>query len=107
VKADQKRNVLITQADGEKNVIESKVKAEVVEIVNKAKASANKVMKATDQTCDVMAIEANSKLISTQSKYAALMEEGKAEAKNLEAFDAQRRYEFELNKAKAFQGLAK
>jgi hypothetical protein len=30
------------------------------------------------------------------------MEEGKAEAKNLEAFDAQRRYEFELNKAQAF-----
>jgi hypothetical protein len=34
------------------------------------------------------------------------MEEGKSESQNLDAFEAQRRHDYEMRKAAVFQGLA-
>ncbi len=53
-----------------------------------------------------MGIEAEAKLQATRSKYAALIEEGRSEAKNLEAFNAKRRHDYEMNKAKVYQDFA-
>ena len=53
-----------------------------------------------------LGIEAEARLQATRSKYAALLEEGKSELKNLEAFEAQRRHNYEISKAKVFQELA-
>lgn len=53
-----------------------------------------------------MVIEANSKFEATKSKCIAMLEEGRSEMKNLEGFDAQRKHEFEMNKAKVFEQLA-
>jgi len=50
----------------------------------------------TKQKAEVKAIEAQSKLQATSAQYAALAEEGRAEANNLEAFAAQRRHEYEM-----------
>ena len=44
---------------------------------------------------------------ATRALYAALAEEGKAEAANLDAFDAQRRHEYELKRAQVFEELAR
>lgn len=52
-------------------------------------------------------IQADSKLQATKAQYAALAEEGRSEAQNLEAFDAQRRHEYELKKAEVYQTLAR
>lgn len=49
-----------------------------------------------------MEIEAVARLQATRAKYAALVEEGKSELKNLEAFEAQRRHNYEMNKARAY-----
>ena len=49
-----------------------------------------------------MGIEAEARLQATRSQYGALLEEGRSEAKNLEAFEAQRRHDYEMNKAKVF-----
>ena len=54
-----------------------------------------------------MGIEAEARLQATRSQYGALLEEGRSEAKNLEAFEAQRRHDYEMNKAKVFQEFAK
>lgn len=78
----------------------------MVEVVNKAKAAAAALMKDTEQKCNVVIIEAESQLLATSSKYAALLEEGKAEAKNLEAFDVQRRHNYEIAKAKIYEEMA-
>lgn len=53
-----------------------------------------------------MGIEAEARLQATRSKYAALIEEGKSEAKNLEAFEAQRKHQYEIQKAKVFNEFA-
>ena len=74
--------------EGEKKIKENEIKAEVVEIVNKAKASANKQNKETDEKANVALISIESNLQASKAKYKALLEEGKAEAKNLEAFEA-------------------
>lgn len=74
--------------------------------MNKAKTSANTEVKNTNQKAEVMGIEAEARLQATRSKYAALLEEGKSELKNLEAFEAQRRHNYEISKAKVFQELA-
>ena len=47
-------------------------------------------------------ITADSKLEATKSKYQALLEEGKSELKNLESFEAQRKHDYEVNKAAIF-----
>lgn len=49
-------------------------------------------MKDTDEKANVTIIESESRLLATQSTYAALLEEGRSEAKNLEAFEAQRKH---------------
>ena len=99
VKAEEISTVLITQVEGEKNTAQSKIQAQVVEIVNKARASANERVTAAKQLSDVKTIEAESRLQATRAMYAALAEEGKAEAANLDAFDAQRRHEYEMKRA--------
>ena len=107
VKAEETGTVLITQVEGEKNTTASKVQASVVEIVNKARAEANQKVTAAKQAADVKTIEAESKLQATRAMYAALAEEGKAEAANLEAFDAQRRHNYEIRRAQVFEELAR
>lgn len=84
----------------------SQSQAKVVEIVNKAKQEANTKMKNTDQVTEVMIIQAKNNLAAQQSKNAALIEEGKSEYKNLEAFNEQRRHQYELKKAAVYQDLA-
>ena len=39
--------------------------------------------------------------------YAALTEEGRSELQNLEAFDAQRRHDYEMKRATVFEELAR
>ncbi len=53
-----------------------------------------------------MGIEAEARVQGTRSKYAALIEEGKSELKNLEAFEAQRKHNYEINKAKVYMEMA-
>lgn len=60
----------------------------------------------TKQKADVKKIEAESRLQATTAQYAALSQEGRAEASNLEAFAAQRRHEYEMNKARIYEELA-
>ena len=60
------------------------------------------MIRSNEQKAQVMSIEAEARLQATRSKYAALVEEGKSELKNIEAFEAQRRHNYELNKAKAY-----
>jgi hypothetical protein len=107
VKAEQVGNVLITQVEGEQNTIQSQIQAKVIEIVNKAKAAATSLITDTKQKAEVQQILAESKLQATKAQYAALAEEGRSEAQNLEAFDAQRRHEYELKKAEVYQALAR
>lgn len=75
--------------------------------MNKAKAAANNQMTEAKQKSDVLIIQAESKLQASKALYAALAEEGRAEAANLEAFDAQRRHEYEMKRAQVFDELAK
>lgn len=64
-------------------------------------------MKDTDEKVNVMTIEAESRLQATKAKYAALLEEGRAELKNLEAFEAYRKHNYELAKAKTYEEMSK
>lgn len=107
VKAEETGTVLITQVEGEKNTTASKAQGVVVEIVNRARAEANQKVTAAKQMADVKTIEADSKLQATKALYAALAEEGKAEAANLDAFDAQRRHNYEIRRAMVFEELAR
>ncbi len=107
VKAEEIGTVLSTQVEGEKATTASKVQAQVVEIVNKARALANEKSTAARQLADVKTIEADSRLQATRALYGALAEEGKAEAANLDAFDAQRRHEYEIRRAQVFEELAR
>lgn len=75
--------------------------------MNKARADANNKVTETQQMADVQIIQADSKLQATKAQYAALTEEGRAENANLDAFDAQRRHEYEMNKAKVYEDLAR
>lgn len=93
--------------EGERNTTESKVQAEVVQLVNRAKATANNLVTETQQQADVQIITADSRLQATKAQYAALTEEGRAEQANLEAFDAQRRHDYEIAKAKVFEEFAR
>lgn len=106
VKAEEVGSVLITQVEGQKNMVQNQVQAKVVEIVNKAKAAAQTLVMETKQKAEVKQIEAQSKLQATSAQYAALAEEGRAEANNLEAFAAQRRHEFEMQRGRVFEQLA-
>lgn len=54
-----------------------------------------------------MAIDAKAQYEAAQAKMYARLEEGKSELKNVEAFDAQRRHDYELNRAKIFEDLAR
>ena len=49
-----------------------------------------------------MQIEATSKNQASKASYAALLEEGKQEAKNVDAFNEQRRHNYEMAKADAY-----
>lgn len=60
----------------------------------------------TKQRAEVKAIEAESKLQAASAQYAALAEEGKAEASNLDAFAAQRRHEYEMKRGRVYEILA-
>jgi hypothetical protein len=53
-----------------------------------------------------MGIEADARLTATKARYGALLEEGRSEMKNLEGFDAQRRHEYEMKKARTYEVLA-
>ena len=53
-----------------------------------------------------MSIQAEAQLQSTKAIYAALAEEGKSELKNLEAFEASRRHQYEIRRAKVYEQLA-
>lgn len=53
-----------------------------------------------------MGIEADAKYEATKAKFAALIEEGKSEMKNLEGFEAQRRHDYEIAKAQAYNALS-
>lgn len=79
----------------------------MVEIVNRARAQANEKVTAAKQQADVKTIEAESRLQATRALYGALAEEGKAEAANLDAFDAQRRHDYEMKRAQVFEELAR
>ena len=79
----------------------------MVEIVNKSRADANAMTKRTEEYATVSVIESKSTLMATKAKCHALLEEGRAEMRNIEGFDAQRKHEFEMTKAQVFQDLAK
>lgn len=87
-------------------MVASQVQAKVVEIVNKARAKAQTHLAEAQQQAQVQQIEADSKLQATKAKYGALAEEAKSEAQNLDAFDAQRRHQFEMKKATVFTSVA-
>lgn len=53
-----------------------------------------------------MAIEAKSRYDAAQSKNAALLEEGRSESKNVDAFEAQRRHNYEMRKAQVYDEMA-
>ncbi len=53
-----------------------------------------------------MAIEAKSQFDAAQSKFAAMLEEGRSELKNVDAFEAERRHNYEMRRAKVFEGMA-
>ena len=106
VKAEQDKSVLITEVQGEKNITENKVKAQVVEKVTDEKTLAQIEMKKVDQQAQVMYIDAQSEFDAAKSKQVATLEEGKAESKNLDAFEAQRRHQYELHRARVFETLA-
>ena len=106
VKAEQVCNVLITQVEGQKLTAQSQIQANVVEIVNRARAAATNQVTMAKQQADVQTIQAEARLAATRAQYSALAEEGRSEAQNLEAFDAQRRHEFEMKKAAVYQGFA-
>lgn len=106
VKAEEVGAVLITQVEGQKNMNQSQVQAKVVELVNRAKAGAQTLVMETKQKAEVKAIEAESKLQATRAQYAALAEEGKAEANSLDAFAAQRRHEYEMKRGRVYEQLA-
>ena len=106
VKAEQVCNVLITQVEGQKLTAQSQIQANVVEIVNRARAAATNQVTMAKQQADVQTIQAEARLAATRAQYPALAEEGRSEAQNLEAFDAQRRHEFEMKKAAVYQGFA-
>ena len=103
MQAEQKKNVLLTQVEGEKRIAENKTRAEVVEIVNKAQAAANTKKKQTDENANVTIINAESTLQATRAQYDALLEEGRAEQKNLESFEVKRRHDYEVHKAMAYE----
>ncbi len=83
------------------------MQAKVVEIVNKANAAAQTIVTDTRQQAEVQQIQAESKLQATKAQYAALKEEARSEAQNLEAFDAQRAHQLELRKAEVYCRMAK
>lgn len=99
--------MLKTKVLGEKDIVQNKVQAQVVEIINKARADAKANTKRTEEYATVAVIEAQSNLQATKARCIALLEEGRAEGKNLEGFDAQRQHDFEMKKAEVYQNLAK
>jgi len=103
IKAHEKGSVLLTKARGKADIAESKVKSEVINKTVGAKADAEALQKEVDQQAEVMAIEAESKNQASKASYAALLEEGKQEAKNIEAFTEQRRHNYEMEKGKVYQ----
>ena len=106
VQAEQNGNVLLTEVKGEQNIVQSKVQAQVIENINRQKAEAQVQMKNVDQQAQVMFIEAKSRYDAAQARRDAQLEEGQAEMKNLEAFDAQRKFEYELRKTQVYEQLA-
>lgn len=56
-------------------------------------------MKKTEQKANVLSIEAKSRFEAASSKQSAMLEEGKSEMKNIEAFEAQRRHNYEMKRA--------
>ena len=64
-------------------------------------------MKDTDQKCNVMQIEATAQYEAAQSKFSAMIEEGRSEMKNVDAFEAERRHNYEMRRAQVFEGLMK
>ena len=99
VKAQQEATVKLTKAEGEKAIAQSKMQAEMVDHTNRAKAAANAKRKNAEEKVAIMGIESESRYQATKSQYAALLEEGKSELKNLEGFEAKRQHDFEIYKA--------
>ena len=63
-------------------------------------------MKDTEEKAAVMEIEAQSALQAKKATNTALILEGRSEQKNIAAFEAQRKHEFEMRKAQVFNDLA-
>ena len=99
VKAQEGASVMITRANGQKNIVTNEVKATTVTLVNNAKTEAQKMLINTDKQVAVMGIEANTDNQKTKARYEALKQECDAEKNNLQAIDANRQHEYEMNKA--------
>lgn len=54
-----------------------------------------------------MEIEAKSRYEAAQSRFSAMIEEGRAESKNIDAFDAERRHNYEMKRAQVYEKIAK
>ena len=98
--------MLLTQAEGQRKIIVNEVRAETITSVNEAKAAAQRMVIDAEKQAKVLGISAQSELVKEQAAYAALRQECEAEASNLAAINAERQHTYEMNKAKAFQGLA-
>lgn len=106
LKAEEDSTVQITKAEGQQKIIVNEVKAITVNAINFAKTEAQKLKINTDQQVAVMEINAKTEFEKVQAKYAALIQECKAEESNLEAINAEREHNFQLKKAEAFKKLS-
>lgn len=96
----------ITTAEGQKSRIVSEIKGKTVTEINNAKANSNKLQIQTDQEVAVMGINAQTEYAKCKAKYEALVQECDAEKTNLDAINAQREHEYQMNKAEAYRELS-
>lgn len=105
VKAEEDASVMLTKAKGDQKIVVNEVKAETVTHINKARTDAQKQLIDTEKKVKVMQIEATTNNEKNKSKYQAWIQECEAELSNLDAINAQREHQFQLNKASAYEAL--
>lgn len=105
VKAEEDASVLITEANGKQKIVVNEVKAETVTHINRARTEAQKELINTEQKVKVMEINAKTDNEKQKSRYQALQQECDAELSNLDAINAEREHQFQLNKAAAYEAL--
>ena len=106
VKAEEKASVMVTHAEGDQRIIKNDVQSMMIPLVNKARTDAQRLKISTDKDAKMMEITATTELEQAKAKYEALIQECQAEAENLNAINAQRQHNFEMNKAQAYEAMS-